>query len=209
MDALFGKKKTTKEVLRDNKRSLQHNQRDLDRELLQLDRDEKKTMLEIKKLAKQGQNSSAKVLAKEIVRIRGQRDKIYMMKGQLSSVSTRTTTMAANQTIASGMNGATKAMAAANAAMPAQKMQQTMMEYEKQNEMANMKEEMMDDMFESTEEEEEEAEDAMNQVLDSIGLEIGEKMSKVAPSRTALGGASKKPMSAEDKAIADLLGSMP
>ena len=41
MDALFGKPKTVKEVVRDNKRALDHSGRDLDRELLNLDREEK------------------------------------------------------------------------------------------------------------------------------------------------------------------------
>jgi division protein CdvB (Snf7/Vps24/ESCRT-III family) len=55
-----------------------------------LDREEKRVAAEMKRLAKLGQNASVKVLAKEIIRIRSQREKIYKMKGQLSAVNTRT-----------------------------------------------------------------------------------------------------------------------
>jgi charged multivesicular body protein 2A len=84
-----------KEIVTEQKRGIQRNQRDLDRDLLNLDRSEKQITAEIQKLAKQNQMGSAKILAKELVRIRGQREKIYNMKATLSGVSTRTTTMAA------------------------------------------------------------------------------------------------------------------
>lgn len=77
------------EIVNENKKNVRKSQRDLERELLALDREEKKVALEIKKLAKAGQVSSAKVLAKEIVRIRKQREKLLGMKAQLSAVNTR------------------------------------------------------------------------------------------------------------------------
>lgn len=75
----------------------------------ELDREEKKLTAEIKRLAKLGQNSSVKVLAKEVfffferkikkkilfffkvVRIRKQKEKIYATKGQLSAIGTKVT----------------------------------------------------------------------------------------------------------------------
>ena len=83
------------EVITEQKRGIQRNQRDLDKDLLTLDRNEKQITAEIKKLAKQNQMGSAKILAKELVRIRTQREKIYNMKATLSGVSMRTTTMGA------------------------------------------------------------------------------------------------------------------
>lgn len=50
--------------------------------------------------------------------------------------------MAAQQSMAKAMTGATKVMQSANKTMNLQKMQQQMMEFEKANTMMDMKEEM-------------------------------------------------------------------
>jgi len=203
MAFLFSKPKTTKEVVRDNKRQIQHSQRDLEREMLTLEREEKKLVLEIKRLAKAGQNSSAKTMAKELIRIRKQKEKLLSAKTQLSGVSSRVTTMSANQTVAKSMVGATQAMGVANAAAPIQQMQRTMMNYEKQSEMMNMKEEMMDDMFEGDEQEEVETEETMNQVLDSIGLDISSQLSKATPGKSSL--ATQQAEKSHEKEVDNML----
>lgn len=55
LEALFGKKKTPAEMLRENKRMLDRAIRELDRERMGLQNQEKKTIAEIKKMAKEGQ----------------------------------------------------------------------------------------------------------------------------------------------------------
>lgn len=55
LEALFGKKKTPAEMLRENKRMLDRAIRELDRERMGLQNQEKKTVAEIKKMAKEGQ----------------------------------------------------------------------------------------------------------------------------------------------------------
>jgi len=55
MSFLFGKKKTPEEMLRQNQRALNKAMRDLDRERTQLENQEKKLIMEIKKMAKMGQ----------------------------------------------------------------------------------------------------------------------------------------------------------
>jgi len=164
-----------KEVVGEQKKALKGNQRDLDKDLLNLDRQEKQISLEIKKLAKAGQMTAAKQLAKEVVRIRTQRTKIYSMKGKLSGVQAHTTSMQANQTVMKSMVTATKAVSVSNQALPLRAVQQTAMQYQRQAEMAEMKQEMMDDVLDDGEEEEANAE--VDQVLDSIGLNLSEQMS--------------------------------
>ena len=46
-------------------------------------------ILDIKKAAKNGQEKSAKILAKELVRLRAQKDKLTSMHAQVGSVSVR------------------------------------------------------------------------------------------------------------------------
>lgn len=68
---------------------------DLDRELLGIDREEKKLIKEIKEAARNGNEKGARVLAKSLVRLRGQRTKVLASSAQLrgirASVGVRTT----------------------------------------------------------------------------------------------------------------------
>jgi len=202
--SLFGKQPTTKEIVRDNKKQLGKDQHSLDRTLNELDREEKKLTAEIKRLAKLGQNSSVKVLAKEVVRIRKQKEKIYATKGQLSAIGTKVTTMQASQTVATGVSHATKAMTYSNSVTPVRQMQHTMMQYQKQNDMADMKQDMMDDMFEDPEEDEQ-ADEELNKVMDSIGLEVSSSLPSA--NKTPLPKAASQ--SKEDAEVEKLLKSLP
>ena len=67
----------------------------MDREIDKLKNAEKKSMKECKKYAKDGQVSSAKILAKEIVNVRKTIDRMYASKAQLNSVSMNLQTVAA------------------------------------------------------------------------------------------------------------------
>lgn len=64
----FGKKLTPQERLRKNQRALEKTQRELSREITKLQQQEKKLISDIKKSAKLGQISSAKIQAKDLIR---------------------------------------------------------------------------------------------------------------------------------------------
>lgn len=55
MDWLFGRRMTPEEMLRKNKRALDKAIRDLDRERARMEAQEKKIIMDIKKMAKEGQ----------------------------------------------------------------------------------------------------------------------------------------------------------
>ena len=55
MEWLFGKKKTPRQMLQENKRLLNRTMRDLDRERTKMEQQEKKIIADIKKMAKDGQ----------------------------------------------------------------------------------------------------------------------------------------------------------
>ena len=59
---------------------------DLERELLAIDREEKKLVVEIKAAARAGNEKGAKLLAKSLVRLRGQRTKVLASAAQLRGV---------------------------------------------------------------------------------------------------------------------------
>lgn len=55
MEWLFGKRLTPEEMLRKNQRALNKAMRDLEREKMKMEQQEKKIIMDIKKMAKEGQ----------------------------------------------------------------------------------------------------------------------------------------------------------
>ena len=114
MSFLFGKKLTPEEMLRNNQRALNKAMRDLDRERQQLENQEKKVIVDIKKMAKMGQMDAVKVMAKDLVRTRNTCKKFMIMKANIQAVSLKITTLKSNHAMAQAMKGVTKAMATMN-----------------------------------------------------------------------------------------------
>ena len=71
MGNIFGKDKPLKEVLRENKRTINRAIRELDREKMGLEREEKRLTMEIKKAAKEQQMKSVHIMAKVSLHIFG------------------------------------------------------------------------------------------------------------------------------------------
>ena len=83
MDFLFGKKKTPDQMLRENQRALNKAIRELDRERTKMEQQEKKIIADIKKMAKQGQMDSVKIMAKDLVRTRRYVKKFMLMRANI------------------------------------------------------------------------------------------------------------------------------
>lgn len=81
------KTKTPQEVMRDNKRMLDRSIRELDRERMVVEGQCKKTIAEMKKMAKVGQEDVVRMMAQDVVRMRSQITKFYKMRAQMQSVS--------------------------------------------------------------------------------------------------------------------------
>eukprot|EP00761_Pharyngomonas_kirbyi_P011364 gb/GECH01011389.1/.p1 GENE.gb/GECH01011389.1/~~gb/GECH01011389.1/.p1 ORF type:complete len:212 (+),score=68.82 gb/GECH01011389.1/:1-636(+) len=179
MDALFGKKKSPKEIMREYKRGIDRTIRELDRERTKMQSQEKKLISDMKKMAKQNQMDAVKIMAKDLVRTRNYITKFYRMRAQMQAVSLRLQTLRSTQQMNEAMKGVTKTMMVMNKRMNIPQMQRIMMEFQKQSEMMDMKEEVMndsiDDAFEEDEDEEEE-EGLVNAVLDEIGLDLSGKL---------------------------------
>jgi len=193
MSFLFGKRKTPQELMREQQRLVQRSIREIDRERMALQNNEKKTIIEIKKLAKQGQVPAAKILAKDLVRTRSYITKMYTMRAQLQAVSMQLTTMKTTAAMNSAMAGATKAMMRMNAKMNLPAMQKITMEFQKQNEIMGMKEEMINDTLEEMgeEDEDEESEDVINQTLEEIGIDLGASLADVPAGKSSAKNAQK------------------
>jgi charged multivesicular body protein 2A len=81
--------------------------------------------------------------------------------------------------MAEAMRGATKAMKSMNRQMKLPAMQKIMMEFSMESEAMDMKEEMMSDAIDDVmgeEDDEEEEELVIQQVLDEIGIHLGQQL---------------------------------
>eukprot|EP00742_Colponemidia_sp_Colp-10_P010626 GILJ01011688.1.p1 GENE.GILJ01011688.1~~GILJ01011688.1.p1 ORF type:complete len:205 (-),score=64.28 GILJ01011688.1:269-883(-) len=162
------------------KRGLDRTIRDLDKERTRLVQQEKKITIEMKKMAKQDQMDSVRIMAKDLVRTRKFSQKMYRMKTQIQGVSLRLTTMQATGQMTKAMMGVTKAMQMMNAKMNIPQMQAVMREFEKQNEIMGMKEEMMEDAVDEALDDDLDAEEneevEIRKVMDEIGLETKQQL---------------------------------
>jgi charged multivesicular body protein 2A len=185
IEAIFGKKKTPKELMREYKRSIDRSVRELEREKRNMEMQEKKLIADMKKMAKQNQMDAVKIMARDLVRTRRYQTKFVNMRAQLVALGLRLQTLQSTQEMTNAMRGMTRVMNSMNSQMKLPQMQKIMTEFAKQNEMMDMKEEMMSDMIDdvmSGENDEEEEEGLVSQVLDEIGLSMGERMGETPAS---------------------------
>ncbi|KAH8049852.1 hypothetical protein JL720_15526 [Aureococcus anophagefferens] len=186
----FGKKPTAKEQAKQVKRGVRSSQRDLDRELRDLDRREQQIIADLKKEAKLGRSEKAvKLLAKNLVQLRAQRERVLGAKVQV------------------GVGAAGKAMGAMNKTMAKANVGLSIAQFQRETERMNMTEEMMGDMLSDafdTDEIEEETDAVVDGVLAEIGLDMTKGMSD-APTAALPQQAAAEPQQADDdKALAAL-----
>jgi division protein CdvB (Snf7/Vps24/ESCRT-III family) len=179
-----------------------------------LERTEVQTVSDIKKRAKTpGVNPSTdialKTLAKQLVQIRQQKEKLLSTKCQMGALSMKTTVMSTQIGAAQAMGSVTGAMAKMNAAVDVKDMHKIMNQFGIETERMNMKEEIMDDILSDafdSEGVEEEAEHITNQVLAELGIELDSQMvGLTAPHKLPPLKQGQQQISEEDQALADLL----
>ncbi|KAE8230381.1 hypothetical protein CF326_g4627 [Tilletia indica] len=210
IESLFGRAKTPAERLREHQRSLQKAVRELDRERTKLEQQDKKLIMDIKKAAKDGQMPACKVMARDLVRTRRHVQKFMQMRTQLQAVSLRIQTLRSNQQMAEAMRGATRAMGMMNRSMNLPAIQRIMRDFERETATMDMKEEMMGDAVDEAMDdeadgigEEEEGDAILGQVLDEIGVSLGQQLTD-AP--TGLGAPSALANASQRVAIGEGIG---
>jgi RNA polymerase-binding transcription factor DksA len=75
------KRQTPEEAMRESKRDIRRGQRDIERDVREMERQEKQLIIEIKALAKKGDNASAKIMTKQLLNVRKQKEKLLTSKG--------------------------------------------------------------------------------------------------------------------------------
>lgn len=189
MEWLFGRKTTPEEMMRKNQRALNKAMREMDRERMKLEQQEKKLVMDIKKMAKQNQLDAVKIMAKDLVRTRRAVKKFMLMKTNIQAVSMRIQTLRSTNTMAQAMKGVARAMGNMNKQMNLPQIQRIMQEFEKQSEIMDMKEEMMSDVIDDAmgEDDEEETDTVVKQVLDELGLQLNDQLTGLPAAQSAIG----------------------
>jgi len=167
--SLFGKKITPEEHVKKWKRELKHEERNLERTIREIDLQEQKTKREIKLLAKKGDLASAKILAKELLRSRKAKERLYKSKAELNSVSMQLTQNLAMMKMAKTMQKSTQIMSFMNQLVRLPQLNKVMVAMAREMEKAGLIEEVMDDVLD-TDEVEEEAEEEVSKVIEELTM---------------------------------------
>ncbi|XP_029493977.1 charged multivesicular body protein 2b [Oncorhynchus nerka] len=194
MASLF-KKKTVDDIIKEQTKELRGTQRQITRDRAALEKQEKQMEMEIKKMAKSGNREACKILAKQLVQLRKQKNRTYAVSSKVTSMSTQTKVMNSQMKMAGAMSATAKTMQAVNKKMDPQKTLQTMQDFQKENMKMGMTEDMINDTLDEIFDEsgdEEESQDIVNQVLDEIGIEISGKMVRAPAAGNNLPSASPK-----------------
>ncbi|XP_073994507.1 vacuolar protein sorting 2 [Rhodnius prolixus] len=202
MEWLFGKKLTPDELLKKNQRALNKAMRDLDRERARMEQQEKKIIMDIKKMAKEGQMEAVKIMAKDLVRTRRYENKFMLMKANIQAVSLKIQTLRSQNAMAQAMKGVSRAMQSMNKQLNLPQIQKILQEFEKQSEIMDMKEEIMNDAIDDAiedEGDEEESDAVVSQILDELGLQLTDQLSGLPQATASLSASgSKVPLKAGD-----------
>eukprot|EP01083_Nonionella_stella_P089432 249517_1 len=170
---LFGEKKTTKQIIREQNRINNRSIRELDRSLNNMKQQEKKDQIEMKRLAKQGQMAAIKATAKNIVRMRQHQNKIVKLRCELRSVSHQMDSMQANAQLMKAMKNVSQIMPQINKQMQLPELQKVMQQYDQEQMNMQIKQEMVDDAMEmALDHDSDDENELIQQVLDEIGIEV-------------------------------------
>ncbi|CAN0124235.1 unnamed protein product [Ascophyllum nodosum] len=191
------KKPDPKEAAKDARRAARHGERDIDREIRNLDRSEKALVVDIKKTAKGGNQAATRTLAKQLVTLRGQKDRLLSARARITGVGYAASSAATQASLAGVMGSVSGVMKQVNDVVSAEETAKILQEFAVQNEKMNMTEEMMDDaLIDAFDNEgiEAEADGVVDQVLAEIGLDIDGKMLDAPTNAPAVA----KPSAAEE-----------
>ncbi|CAF0742511.1 unnamed protein product [Didymodactylos carnosus] len=207
---MFSKKKDITEQTREQSRELRRTDRDLVRDRHKLDNEEQKLMNEIRKNASQGNKKAIEILAKQLIKVRGQKEKSLNASGHIQGLASQNAMMASNVRMAHAMDSTAKTMEKMNGLIDPQAMGKVTQKFAEQH----MKMEITDDLIGETleaalaqEGDEEEEDQIVNQVLEEIGIQMKDKING-APRVPASAMASKASHQTEDDEIERMLANL-
>ncbi|KAI8812076.1 Snf7-domain-containing protein [Cladochytrium replicatum] len=165
---LIGKRLTPEEQVSKWRSTIRAQERQLDRQIRNLQMEEEKVKKSLKAAAKRPDaRASCVLLAKELVRSRKAKDRMYTSKAQLNSMVMQLQQMMATAKVAGTLKKSTEVMKLVNNLMKLPEIGATIQEMSKEMMKAGIIDEMIQDAIEMQDDEEieEEAEFEVNKVL--------------------------------------------
>ncbi|EAU84830.1 vacuolar sorting protein Vps24 [Coprinopsis cinerea okayama7 len=158
---------TPEEKVRAWQAKLRAESRQLDREMRQLDMATSKAQQSVKQLATKGDVKSARILAKEVVRSKKQKDRLSVSKARLASIGNQLQQQLAMMKVTGTLQKSTEIMKLSNSLVKLPQISQTMREMSMEMTKAGIMEEMLEDTLDMDEDEEleEEADAEVDKVL--------------------------------------------
>lgn len=159
-----------------------------DREISRLDRDEKVLLAQLKKCGTSQQIETARIKAKELVRLRAHRLRLTGLKAGLSGLSQQLGEVGASHKIQETLGKTTAMLQKLNGQLSLGGAQRMMKEFERQTSEMSTKQEFLDDALDSAFEgdnEEAETDTAILQVLEEAGLDEACRMQRMKTSQQA------------------------
>lgn len=153
-----------------------------DREVMRIDRDEKLLMKQLRACASTQHIETARLKAKELVRLRAHRLRLTGLKAGLSGLSQQINEVGSSQRIASTLAQTTQMMQKMNSQLSLVATHRLMKEFERQTAIITDKQGVIDDTLESafeTDNEQEQTEAAVSRVLEEAGLGEAHRMGSV------------------------------
>lgn len=177
-------KKQQKKEMRDATRSCDRVRSDLERQEQQLEHD-------IKAAAKKNDTDLAKILAKQLIKVREQKVRAAGAKSKINSISSHASTIETNNKLAQVMANSASVMSNINQQLKPEQLANQVGQFQAETMKMDMRDDMMNDMFDELfENDDAEADELMNQVLGEIGLEIGDSLANL--STTSKGASATK-----------------
>lgn len=183
MSFLFGGGRSTSEnPLRTLQTQVRSSVRTSDREIARLDREEKVLLNQLKKCGTAQHIETARLKAKELVRLRAHRLRLTSLKAGLSGLSQQLGEVGTSHKIQEALGKTTEMLQRLNGQLSLVSTQRLMRDFDRQTSEMSAKQEIVNDALESTLEgdnEIAETEDAVLQVLEEAGLEEACRMHRV------------------------------
>ncbi|RUS19767.1 vacuolar sorting protein VPS24 [Endogone sp. FLAS-F59071] len=175
----FGKK-TPEELVKKWRQDIRAQERALERQLRGIEGEELKVKKSLKALAKRGDKKACMTLAKELVRSKRHKERLYTSKAQLNSIVMQLNNQLSTLKIAGVLQKSSEIMKLVNQVVRLPEISQAMQEMSMEMMKAGIMDEMIQDTMESLDDEdlEAEADEEVNKVLfqvtDGLLGEVGQ-----------------------------------
>ena len=180
MSIIFGgARKENKDSLRDYQRKIASSARGMEREIRRQDVQEGKLQRELAKCAQENKIDLATAKAKEMVRLRAHRSRLYTMKEHMTGLAQQLQTVQSSAKMQETIAMTARMLQGLNARFDAPAVARMLADFEKQNTLIASKQEIVEDTLDSAFEVDGET-DATNEavldVLQGVGLDLRGKL---------------------------------